>query len=649
MSGIAGIFFRDGRPVDRLLLERMTALLAHRGPDGINHWTDGPVGLGHCMLHTTPESLRERQPLAEESGSLCLAWDGRIDNREELRSALETRGATLRTDTDAELVLRAYESWDLDCPKRILGDFAFAIWDRRRQQLFCARDPLGIKAFYYYADEWIFLFGSELRPILEDPHVPRKPNEGMIGEYLANAIVHREETLYRNVYRLPAAHVLVVQPGRLRKERYWDVDAGRDIHYRTDAEYAEHFREVFQQAVRCRLRSQGPVGAQLSGGLDSSSIVAVANSLYRRAELADPGFETFSLVFPGLPCDESAYIRDMVQMADRKGNYIRPDPMPFSFYAEEARRYHDFPNVPNGDMFYPLFAWARERGFRGLLTGLGGDQWFDGNVHQYADLLRGFKIADFIRKVRFASILYGAPWAVLSILSCGLLPLLPHTPQRVLRKVTRRLLQRRDIPRWINSQFARRAQLAERSQPVGFTRPFGSVAQAKLSASLDSGWDAFYLELADRYGAAFGLEQRHPFYDRRVVEFALALPEEQRWRRDQQKFVLRQAVRDLLPETISRRCLKVHFSNLFAQTLYELGGERLFTSLDIASNGWVNEERVRQMCRETMEDYAAGNEQYADNAGRLWMIFGIERWFQAVFNPSQRRNHGAKTATAVTT
>ena len=157
MSGIAGIFNRDGRPVDPDLLARMTDAIAHRGPDGAGHWADGAVGFGHQMLCTAPESLHEQQPWRDETGQLCLVLDGRVDNRAELQRALAAAGAHLGEDTDAELVLQSYEVWGEACPKRIIGDFAFAIWDARKQQLFCARDFLGIKPFYYYADERTFL------------------------------------------------------------------------------------------------------------------------------------------------------------------------------------------------------------------------------------------------------------------------------------------------------------------------------------------------------------------------------------------------------------------------------------------------------------------------------------------------------------
>jgi asparagine synthase (glutamine-hydrolysing) len=166
MSGITGLYNLDGRPADDLLLRRMAAAIEHRGPDGIRYWVNGPVGLGHLMLQSTPESAHEKQPLANGDATLCLTLDGRVDNRSELRHGLESRGFSPRDDSDAELVLRAYECWGEGCPNRLLGDFAFAIWDAGKRQLFCARDHVGVSPFYYHRSASLFAFGSEIRSLL---------------------------------------------------------------------------------------------------------------------------------------------------------------------------------------------------------------------------------------------------------------------------------------------------------------------------------------------------------------------------------------------------------------------------------------------------------------------------------------------------
>jgi len=213
MSGIAGIIRFDGAPVEPGLVEKMTAAMPYRGPDGINHWVKGSVALGQCMLRTTPESLEETQPLANEDESIVLVMDGRVDNWEELRRELLGRGALLRTRSDAELVLKAYETWGRECLPHIDGDFALVIWDARRQEAFCARDRVGNKPFNYSWDGKTFIFASELHAILGLPGFREVFNEGMLAEYLANEWYSRDETFWNGVMRLVAAHRMVIGAG----------------------------------------------------------------------------------------------------------------------------------------------------------------------------------------------------------------------------------------------------------------------------------------------------------------------------------------------------------------------------------------------------------------------------------------------------
>src|SRR5215813_10090874 len=309
MSGIVGIYNLDGRPVDSTLLARVNDSTSDRGPDGCGYWIQGSVGLGHRMLHTTPESLREHQPLTDEESNLCLTLDGRVDNRDELRAHLLAEGARLRDDTDAELVLRSYECWAIESPKRIVGDFAYAIWDKRNRQFFCARDPIGNKQFYYHISKTRFLCGSELCQLLVDPCTPRDPNEGMVAEYLAVAITDYEETLYQDIFRLPPGHFLIVRTDGIKKQKYWDIDPGKEITYRCDDEYAEQFFEIVREAVRSRLRSQAPVGAYLSGGVDSTTVVGIIKALKDEGIASAGNVSTFSMIFPSVAsCDESEYV-----------------------------------------------------------------------------------------------------------------------------------------------------------------------------------------------------------------------------------------------------------------------------------------------------------------------------------------------------
>ena len=634
MSGIAGIYNLDGKPVDTGLLHRMTDVIAHRGPDGGGYWIDSSVGLGQRMLHTTPESLHEKQPMADEIAELCLTMDGRIDNRDELRTALESRGFRLRTDTDAEIVLCAYQCWGEECPARILGDFALAVWDGKKRQLFCARDIHGIKPFYYHSDGSTFTFASELHALFENENIPREPNEGMIGEYLAVAITDREETLYEHIFRLPPAHAMVVRADRIQKRQYWDVDLSAQIRYRSDAEYVDHFRAIFNEAIRCRLRSHRPVGSHLSGGLDSSAVTATAHRLYGgRAS----GVETFSLMYPGLPCDESVYIQQVVDDLGVKSNpvfWVESEPL---YFVQLAARYRDFPGYPNNDPAWGYLAQsARQKGCGVLLTGWGGNEWLEGSRFHLADLLRGFEFRELIRQLKHDSeLLFGSPSRISLLIRNGMKPLVPGLAAHTLRRLRRR---KHPVP-WINQTFARRIGLIDRLRKQGQTKHFSSIAQRDIYLSAFSGSQVHGYEIGDRSTSSAGIENRHPFHDRRIVEFALAIPEEQRWRGDEVKFVLLKAMAGRLPPSVLQRRNQGDFTVLYKKALESPAGQRCFAHRTTASPSldWIDQEYVDKAYTQITRGYAEAHSQSAYHARALWMIYGTETWFESAFAVPQPR------------
>ncbi len=630
MSGIAGIFNFDGAGIDPALLDRMTDAIPYRGPDGSGKWIGGSVGLGHQRLCATPESLNERQPMSDDTGNLCLTFDGRVDNREELKASLAAKGMRLRDDTDAELVLKGYACWGEKIAEKILGDFAFALWNESRRLLFCARDILGLKPFYYFCDGRRFMFGSELQQILKDPEVPRKPNEAMVAEYLMSAVNSKEETLYQGVFRLPPAHFMTVQDGRVRKHRYWDLDPKKEIRYGSDQEYADHLLEIFREAVACRLRSNGKVAVQLSGGVDSSAVAGVAKSLVNKMNGSRPDLETFSVVFPGWGCDESRYIDAVNRMWNIEGHALPPRVPDRKWHEAQVDRYLDIPDYPNGSMTDSIETLAREKGYAVMLTGLGGDEWFTGSDYHYFDLLRNFKISSLIRRVRHD---YGRhaiiPYPPKSLLDSSLRPLIP---KKLLRRIGNLKNGTHVVPEWIGSTFSRSIDLTGRLRKEVNWRGFSSAAQGAQYTASTAGFQTHAIEMEERSAAYFGIELRHPFHDRRILEFGMAIPEEQRCNGHYDKSVLRKAMRSCLPEAVLQRRSKAEFSQVFKHALQIQGGRDLFERLSIGGMGWVNAKVLGEQYEKLLAESKKANDEMTVDVWPFWHTFGIELWFNRVFN-----------------
>ena len=580
----------------------MTDAAAHRGLDDAGYWCSGAIGLGHRMFHTTPESLNERQPLTDETGQLCLTFDGRVDNREDLRRELEAEGFWLRSDTDAEIVLRAYQCWDEKCALKIIGDFALAIWDGRQQRLYCARDFFGIRPFNYFLNDRTFLFASELHQLFEHRSVPQHPNEGMIGEMLCGDLWNVEETLWQGILRLPPAHILIVNAHGVRKERYWQFDPSRQIRYRRDEEYAEHCRELIAEAVHCRLRSHGPVAADLSGGLDSSSVVSMAQHLIQNGKTNVSGFKTFSWVFPGQPCDESRFIEDVIHRWQLDAHMMTPRVQDVGLYEERVRHYRDFPGYPNSTAGNRYQEIMRSMGFRVVLTGEGGDEWF-GGVSESFSLRSG--ITNGPREV---------------VKAC--------MPESWLRAFRQNRWRKSAVPAQIHPQFSERIGLRQRMQYQAEGLKFENKSQASMHGSLSMPWNNHCFEVAERDAMAAGVEWRHPLEDRRIVEFGFAIPNNQLIRDGLNKFVLRRALRGDLPESVERRTDKAEFSSLFYDNYRCLVTNGVEIGQQLVHEGWLVGNKVRQMNDRLKQLLNHWSGEAWDALWTLWMIYGVELWWK---------------------
>ena len=625
MGGLLGVWNFNGPPVERVLLEVMAEPIKHRGPDGIGYHISENVGMTNFHFWTTPESVGESLPLVDESENFCLSFHGRVDNRGEMIERLIAKGATFRFQTDAEIILRAYQIWGKQCPEQIVGEFAFVIWDKQQQLIFCARDISGWKPLYYYRDRDKFIWASEFPPFFRVQNVPKEANQGRVADYLTGSMSSRDETLYRGIFRLPPAHWMVVTSENLQLEKYWGLDSIQDIRYRTDEDYAQHFLKLFQQAIKSQLRIHGKIGADLSGGLDSSSVVSVINLMLKES---GRNFDVFSMIFPGKEYDEIEYIQDVVRKWDLKSHLVDARHSRAINEHEQARRYQYLPNRPNGTMGDPHYRLAHSMGFRTLLTGIGGDEWFTGSRYVYADLLKALNFIEAFQQLRWefqnSDNGLGIIWD--SLVRRGILPLIPRFVKQSLRHF---FPHSSTIPSWIDPQFAQRVNITQR-KPLN---PFSDIgvhpySRTRLYQISTGNWAVVLSEMEERYASRFNIEMRHPFWYRPLVEFGLGIPEDQRRRSGLSKYVLRHALKGVLPEKVRQRHSKAEFSDIVPPRLESLGGIKNYESLKIEQMGWVDSKPLLSQYRHMLSYWKSNNPAYMNLAWELWTVIGIELWYQ---------------------
>ena len=560
MSGITGMYRVDGRCVDPETLQRMTDLLAHRGSDDANIWHAGPIGLGHRMLWTTPESLHEHLPLISDDGRYALTADARIDNRDELITAIGF-SPPAGTITDSDLIFHAYKRWGKDSVDHLLGDFAFALWDADNQSLFCARDHMGIKPFYYYCSDALFTFASEMKALFCLPEVPRQINEKQVAFCVAERHIDDQETSYQEVRRLPAAHAITISPTDVQLRQYWVLDPTRELHLNSDAEYEKAFREVFTEAVRCRLRSAYPIGYELSGGLDSTSVVGVALHLLQQDATHLP-LQTFSVIYDDVPeCDERSYINAMAASRDIELGFV-PGDQQNPFADIEHKLWHEeepFHITPNLFPYWSFWDGVRDSGARILMSGYGGDIVVSFGERSLLDLARKIGLFPVLKEVCALSKNDNVPiqrelWD--SIVAPFAADAAPGFVRKVWRKVRKADQSTLLATLFIRSDFAERTGLLAYLQALQEATSHCRTSRELHYEQLTNPFGPYLLEGMEKAAAAFSLEYRYPFYDRRVVEFCLALPPEQKIRYGYTRSIVRRALAAYLPVEVQRRMTK---------------------------------------------------------------------------------------------
>ncbi|HET6566611.1 MAG TPA: asparagine synthase-related protein, partial [Rhodothermales bacterium] len=400
MSGIAGLYYFDGRQVGPGLMEHMVDSMAgHRGPDAQAVWSDGQIGLAHCMLYTTPESLSEHLPAANCAGNIVITADARIDNREELLAALG-RSVLGQDCADSQLLLAGYERWGEAVVSHLVGDFAFVVWDARARRLFCAVDQLGAGQLYYtHRPNRFFACGSEIKALAATDEVVLEIDEVRLGESLAWMRRPPDSTVFKGVSKLPPAHAMSIEPAGIKLWRYWTIEPSEEATQLNREACTERFLELFTEAVRCRIRSAYPVGIELSGGLDSSFVTGVARSIVERE--GGPDLKTYSNVYDDVAgSDERYYIRQMLALGGLEPHFIRSDQYGPLSTARDMYDYLDDGRMGVGGTYrrWQLFKTAKQTGARVLLTGIDGDTTVSHGREYFAELAAEERWDDFARE-----------------------------------------------------------------------------------------------------------------------------------------------------------------------------------------------------------------------------------------------------------
>ena len=621
MCGIVGIVRNDKRDVDQALLARMCTAIRHRGPDDDGFYLNGAVGLGMRRLAII-DLKSGQQPIHNQDRTAWIVFNGEIYNYRELRDQLEKLGHTFYTNSDTEAIVHAYDQYGADCPKHLRGMFAFAIWDERTEELFLARDRVGKKPLLYAQANGQFIFGSEFSALLQHPDIGKDINPEALHHYLSFMCVPAPLTAYRAIKKLEPGHTLRYRRGEIKIERYWQPDFSKKINI-SEEEAGERAIEVLRDAVKVRLMSEVPLGAFLSGGIDSSAVVALMSE-----ESSEP-VKTFSIGFEEQDYSELHHARRVAEHvgADHHEFIVRPDalevlPILVEHYGE-----------PFADSSaIPTYYVAREtrKHVTVALNGDGGDESFAG-YERYAAM-------------RFAEVYHRIPAVVRDTVMRQAIELLPSSETKRSRvRDVKRFVQAASLPKverylrlvsvfdsgakqdLYSEDFRQQTQSAATVNLLGpwFARANGSgVVDAALLADIMTYLPNDLLVKVDIATMAVSLEARSPFLDHHVMEFAASLPEKLKLRGLTTKYLLKRILRKLLPaENLDRRKMGfgVPIGHWFRGELQPFLRETLLAERAL-KRGLFKPEGIKRL----VELHTNGERDYAH---QLWTLLMLELWF----------------------
>ncbi|OAP39844.1 asparagine synthetase B [Sinorhizobium glycinis] len=645
MCGFSGYFgsIRDGRP----LLGRMTAAIAHRGPDEQGIFTSPEAGLGHVRLSIV--GLGDgQQPMSDASGELTIAFNGEIFNYVELRDELRAKGRRFRTSSDTEVILHLYDEMGEECVSLLNGDFAFAIWDARRRRMMLARDRMGVRPLFYAAHAGTFYFASEVKALLEVPGISAEIDPIALDQIFTLWAPIAPRTPFRNILELEPAHLMIVDQRGVTTRPYWQLrypDWDLPSAYVDERSAAEELRALLTDATRIRMRADVPVGAYLSGGLDSSIVSALA------AGMTPQGLRTFSVTFDSAEHDESAFQLEMAAalgtrhsaIASRTGDIARVFPDVIRFTERPIIRTAPAP-------LYQLSGLVRETGLKVVLTGEGADEVFAGydifkeaRVRRFCGRQPGSRIRPHLFRKLYPylpGLKQQSPEYLAAFFGAGEEPLddplFSHRPRLKGTSATK-LFFSGDLRAELKDYDAADELISRLPPEFGGWHPLHQ-AQYLESRFLLPGY--ILSSQGDRMAMAHGIEGRFPFLDHRLVEFAAKLPPEMKLKGLTEKHILREATKDLLPAVIGKRVKQPYRapdSHSFSGS-GELDYVRDALSEEaIAAGNLFNAKAVAKLHEKCRSRPAAG---FRDNAAFVG-ILSTQLWLQTFTGSSIRKSEAA--------
>ena len=622
MCGIAGfVSTTPNYPGSKRILGAMTALIQHRGPDGSGFFEDEHAHLGHRRLSII-DVAGGSQPMTNEDESLWITYNGEIFNHASLRPALEQSGHVYKTRCDTETVLHAFEQHGADCVKSFRGMFSFAIWDARRRLLFCARDRLGIKPFYYFWDGRIFAFASEIKALLAHPEISARIDESLLPEYLAFGYLTGEQTLFSGIRKLMPGHSLILRTdggdSALDIQSYWDVPEPQSL-ARPEQEWIRECRERLEETVRMRLMSDVPLGMFLSGGLDSSAIAALMK------RMVSGQIKTFAVGYQETDFSELDFARHVAAHIGSDHKEVTVGMEDFFDALPELIWHEDEPICWPSSVSLYFVSRLAARDVKVVLTGEGSDELF-GGYGRYRHHLSN----------QLWTRLYG---------------LVPGAAQDfVRRQVERSPLLSASLRRKIGHTVLGRGASLEALYLDNYYAAFPQAEQRELFPHLSSGspyssfldyfnsdgrptllskllyadQKTYLVELLmkqDQMSMACSLESRVPFLDHPFVEFAARVPDALRIGGGEGKLILKKAVEDLLPREIIYR-KKMGFPTPIRQWLLDSRAQPLYallTSRDGVLSSWIEPGRLARL----IERHRSGIEDATD---RIWRLLNLQLW-----------------------